>query len=175
MFLLWLACISRQARKSPVSRRVLKPVEEVLSWVGAVSGQASPLPGFLQPSVTYAQRKNEARRPWPWASHLTWCWGFRSRSLGVVRDIAEEHKTRRPPNRKPRIKRGEDVYINDAPWSKGKVETLDEKISSKDARLLGCTSVRDQLAKQCEDWPVGIPFSETDSPRSWTLHLRRPC
>ncbi|CAJ1439474.1 unnamed protein product, partial [Effrenium voratum] len=55
------------------------------------------------------------------------------------------------PTNSGKLLRVEDVYINDAPWSKGKVETLDEKISSKDARLLGCTSVRDQLAKQCED------------------------
>ena len=44
------------------------------------------------------------------------------------------------------------VFINDAPWIKrGAIETLDERVSNTHGRVLGCTSVRDQHAQQCED------------------------
>ena len=45
-----------------------------------------------------------------------------------------------------------EVYVNDAPWTRsGPVETLDERISHVHGRRLGCTSVRNKLAQECED------------------------
>lgn len=45
-----------------------------------------------------------------------------------------------------------DVYIDDAKWTRSTVlETLHPDLSSGYGRELGCTSVRDKLAQQCED------------------------
>lgn len=45
-----------------------------------------------------------------------------------------------------------DVYINDAPWTGSEtVFSLDDRISHEYGRQLGCTSIRDRLAQECED------------------------
>ena len=45
-----------------------------------------------------------------------------------------------------------EVFINDARWTRGgAIQTLDDAISAKHGRRLGCTSVRDKLAEECED------------------------
>ncbi|CAJ1408234.1 unnamed protein product, partial [Effrenium voratum] len=55
----------------------------------------------------------------------------------------------------------QDVYINDAPWSSSnRIQTLHDLISHPHARLLGCTSVRDQLAEQCEDAQADDAFGQ---------------
>jgi len=52
------------------------------------------------------------------------------------------------------------VYIDDAPWSRGDILTLHPRISAEDGRLLGCTSVRAELARQCEDGGEAAEASE---------------
>jgi hypothetical protein len=43
------------------------------------------------------------------------------------------------------------VFINDAPWSSSVgARLLHEKVPNDAGRVLGCTSVRDQLARECE-------------------------
>ena len=54
-----------------------------------------------------------------------------------------------------RLRPVSEVYINDAKWVGSgpggeQVEILDEAIGPKDARLLGCGSVREKLAQMCE-------------------------
>ncbi|CAE7535966.1 SACS, partial [Symbiodinium necroappetens] len=43
------------------------------------------------------------------------------------------------------------VFLDDAPWTKSEhLETLDSRLSTQDGRKLGCTSIRDRLAAECE-------------------------
>eukprot|EP00929_Paragymnodinium_shiwhaense_P109155 TRINITY_DN754_c5_g1_i1.p1 TRINITY_DN754_c5_g1~~TRINITY_DN754_c5_g1_i1.p1 ORF type:complete len:4259 (+),score=1336.88 TRINITY_DN754_c5_g1_i1:96-12872(+) len=45
----------------------------------------------------------------------------------------------------------EQVYIDDASWKKGEIQTLHHRISAEDGRVLGCTSVRAEMANMCEE------------------------
>eukprot|EP00439_Symbiodinium_sp_Y106_P031436 s6671_g3.t1 len=45
-----------------------------------------------------------------------------------------------------------EVFIDDAKWTRSRdVETVSSAISPEHARRLGCTSIRDKLAEECED------------------------
>ena len=44
-----------------------------------------------------------------------------------------------------------EVYIDDAPWRQGEDMKLHPRISADDGRILGCTSARLELARQCEE------------------------
>jgi len=58
------------------------------------------------------------------------------------------------------------VFINDAPWHAQDTDThelLNARISPSHGRVLGCSSVREQLARQCEDMGIeGEDFSQQE-------------
>ena len=58
------------------------------------------------------------------------------------------------------------VFINDAPWHVQDTDThelLNARISPSHGRVLGCSSVREQLARQCEDTGIeGEDFSQQE-------------
>jgi len=43
------------------------------------------------------------------------------------------------------------VYIDDAPWQQSNIMRLHTRISADDGKMLGCTSVRAELIRQCEE------------------------
>eukprot|EP00971_Amphidinium_carterae_P238921 4742596-Amphidinium_carterae.1 len=55
----------------------------------------------------------------------------------------------------------EKVYIDDAAWKQGEVAMLHPRISPGDGRLLGCTSAREQMAKECE--AMNDPMDEDET------------
>ncbi|CAE7906641.1 SACS [Symbiodinium microadriaticum] len=58
----------------------------------------------------------------------------------------------RVPTSSGRLLSPSEVYIDDAQWTSSRdLETVSSAISPKHARLLGCTSIRDKLAEECED------------------------
>ena len=55
------------------------------------------------------------------------------------------------------LRRNGETFLDDAQWSRGNAsaEVLHGRISNDEGRALGCTSVRDELARRCEDESFG--------------------
>jgi hypothetical protein len=91
-------------------------------------------------------------------------------AVNLVQELAERctsneeswsmHRQAFVPTSSGQLAPSSSVFINDAPWkSSSDARLLHEEVPPQAGRVLGCTSVRDQLARECET-VVGEDFGQ---------------